>query len=399
MATFLSHISTQQSRYKEERKVLQKCETNVHNGTYLVRGKNLNGYCFQNLDLSDLLGMGLVEKKEGKQPLCFEHHWHQDDVTEFLARQRCRVVLRWAPGGWSKGKIGFLHHHLFLPPASSCNLNGAPNSHVLVQELGKPPLHSTWEERERERERLEGTRRLQCFPAVPDPLHPRCQASLKARASHHSCALQPAFSLPAPFGSPGAGRRGGLDGVDAKAISRVLQGQQRLLIGLMVILHGETGTRRAASSGDRPQLERQTGEGKAEPLSQVLPRQQAGPKRAAASWMGRACLAGKRAVERARSRFRGGGAWREVLRPGLQSRRRERKRTRSVLFFFPLLPNASCFFFWWGAFFLEEGVIFKPARTQDTLSFLFYELGSSNVLLLALLFVLSPQTDAARVYL
>lgn len=74
MATFLSHISTQQSRYKEERKVLQKCETNVHNGTYLVRGKNLNGYCFQNLDLSDLLGMGLVEKKEGKQPLCFEHH-------------------------------------------------------------------------------------------------------------------------------------------------------------------------------------------------------------------------------------------------------------------------------------------------------------------------------------
>lgn len=246
-------------------------------------------------------------------------------------------------------------------------------------------------------------------------------STMPGQATRHSCALQPAFPFPAPFGSPGAGRRGGLDGVDAQAISRVLQGQQLLLIGLMVILHGETGTRRAASSGDRPQLERQTGGEKAEPLSQVLPRQQAGPKRAAASWMGGADLAGKRAVERARPRFRGvrgarcrgrvsnvDGASAEGFAPWapcrdfpslagiLRQREREIETSRCRAF---LCFQCLLLFLLVGRFLWEEGVIFKPARTQDTLSFLFYELGSSNVLLLALLLVLSPQTDAARIYL
>lgn len=89
--------------------------------------------------------------------------------------------------------------------------------------------------------------------------HLRCQAPLKGRCAPGPTPALCSLASPsqAPFGLPRAGRRGGLDGVDAKAISRVLQGQQRLLIGLMVILHGETGTRRAASSAYRRQLERE----------------------------------------------------------------------------------------------------------------------------------------------
>lgn len=46
---------------------------------------------------------------------------------------------------------------------------------------------------------------------------------------------------PRVWHSPRAGRRGRLDGADAQAIGRVLQGLQLLLVRLMVALHGAAG--------------------------------------------------------------------------------------------------------------------------------------------------------------
>lgn len=58
--------------------------------------------------------------------------------------------------------------------------------------------------------------------------------------------LRPGLSGPH---SPRARRRGGLDGADAQAVGRVLQGLQLLLVRLVVAFHGAAGAARMQVRG------------------------------------------------------------------------------------------------------------------------------------------------------
>lgn len=104
--------------------------------------------------------------------------------------------------------------------------------------------------------------------ASPPSQRPRPPPSWCHRAARHGAGVPAATANgsqtppepcpgPRPH-SPRAGRRGGLDGADAQAVGRVLQGLQLLLVRLMVALHG-AARRAQGEDADRTRTRRRGG--------------------------------------------------------------------------------------------------------------------------------------------